>query len=242
MPRINFQDLPLTDDQARAARNYFGWPQAKAAEEGGLSLNKLKRFESGNYVPDPEFLQSLRDFYERRGYKFDDTPAPGAKAKEKGLVFPAGVVGESDEEPRSGARTARASFHHMRISLTDEGEMGRVLDMIEDNETEARRLLGAPVETGLFGGLTEGTQTRHAHALRLLAENGVLFAKLFGRCVGGAPAEDVIAGKKKPDTHAELLHRVCADAHLASRGDLDAKERHKVKKPANSLTAALGLN
>jgi len=65
-PRLTLDHLALSSDQARAARNYFGWPQAKAAEESGLPLHKIKRFESGNYIPDPEFLESLRAFYERR--------------------------------------------------------------------------------------------------------------------------------------------------------------------------------
>lgn len=39
MSRINFDDLPLSSDQARAARNYFGLSQASAAEAADLPLS-----------------------------------------------------------------------------------------------------------------------------------------------------------------------------------------------------------
>ena len=87
---FDIQNLPLQADQARAARNYFGLSQAKAAEACGLPLHKIKRFEAGNYIPDSEFLEDLRGYYEERGFHFDDTPTPGAKAKGNGSVFPSG--------------------------------------------------------------------------------------------------------------------------------------------------------
>lgn len=240
MSRIDFSNLALSSDQARAARNYFGWPQAKAAEEAGLPIHKMKRFEAGNYIPDPEFLEELRAFYEGRGYKFEDTPEPGAKSKGEGLVFPAGVVSKPSENQAQpqGNRPARASFHHMRIALHDP-EMGQVLDLIDANEQAAEQLLRHPVETGIFGGLTEETQTRHAEALKLLAENGALFARLFGREIGGTPNPDVLSQKAEPKSHADLLHRRQADAHLAASGSRDAKARHQTRKPAKSLLSAL---
>lgn len=242
---FDFNSLPLTPELSRAARNYFGFTQAKAAEESGLPAHKIKRFEAGNYIPDIEFLGDLRAFYERRGYKFDDTPVPGAKAKESGLVFPAGVVGETEKNPGSpsGSRPTKASFHHMRIAITDEAEMGRVLDMIQDNEEKAERLLREPMEGrfGLFGGFSEDAEASHGEALKLLAENGLLFAKLFGRHVGGKPKPESLdaASKKKPETHADLLHRLHADTLLAVAGDGDAADRRKARKPASTLKTAI---
>lgn len=241
---IDFSSLPLDPENARAARNYFGMSQAKAADESGLPVNKIKRFESGNYEPNVEFLRDFRSFFERRGYQFPDAVKPGARAKETGMVFPAAMVGETAENQGSPSsnRPKAASFHHMRIALTDETEMGHVLDMIEDNEEKAQELLRRPIETGLFGGFTAGTEARHAEAMRHLAENGTLFAKLFGRPIGGKPAPDVLDGSKsKLGTHAELMHSVQADAHLAASGNVDAKERRRARKPADSLSAALGL-
>jgi hypothetical protein len=244
MSRINFAELPLSADQARAARNYFAWSQATAADKSGLPAHKLKRFETGNYVPDEAFLSDLRKFYERNGYTFDDTEKPGSKARRDGVVFPAGVVGQpsADDGAPMNTRPAKATVHHMRIAVTDDAEMGNLLDLIEANEDKTQELLRLPVESGLFGGITEATEKRHAQAIRLMADNGVMFARLFGRDIGGTPAPDVIAGKKRPTTGAELLHSVQADLHLIRAGDPDAKDRQKAKKPAASVLDAIGLS
>lgn len=236
--------VSLTADQARTARAYFGWNQAKLASESGLPLHKIKRFEAGagragTYLPDAEFLESLRAFYEKRGYRFDDTPVPGANAKESGLVFPEGVVAQADQRtPRAAGKPAQTSFHHMRIALSDP-EMGHTLDLIEENEERAAELMRQPVEAGFFGGLAEQTEARHGEVVKLLAENGLLFAKLFGREVGGTPSAEMLASSKKPATHAELLHRLVSDAHLAASGDSTAQARHKAPKPASTLFEAL---
>lgn len=92
---IDFSELALSPNESRAARNYLGLSQAQAATKSNLPAHKLKRFESGNYVPDSEFIQELRDFFEGQGYNFHDEDAPGAKAKARGDVFPAGVVGKT---------------------------------------------------------------------------------------------------------------------------------------------------
>jgi transcriptional regulator with XRE-family HTH domain len=245
MSRINFENLPLSSDQARAARNYFGWPQAKAAEESGLPLHKIKRFESGNYIPDADFLEALRSFYEKRGYQFSDTPAPGASAKRAGQVFPAGVVGD-DGSPAPDAknyRTGSVNVHHMRIAIQDEGEMGRTLDLIEANEDRVSELLKMPIKSGIWAPVSEDSQAQHAEAVRLLAENGALFARLFGRDIGGKPTpESLKTSQTKPATTRDLLHSLHADAHLAVVGDSEAKDRLKARKPAASVAQALGLS
>lgn len=236
---FDFASLPLSPELSRAARNYFGLTQAKAAEESGLPAHKIKRFESGNYIPDVEFLTDLRAFFEKRGYKFDDTPQPGANAKGKGQVFPGGVVDADDDAPiQPNARPVRASFHHMRIALQDP-EMGHVLDLIEENEARAQELLQHPLQKGVLDQFSDKCEAQHGEAVKLLAENGILFAKLFGRETGGVPAPDVLAGKQQPKTHAELLHRVNADTYMAASGDAKAKERRKAKKPAGTLLSAI---
>jgi len=244
---ITLHNLPLSSDAARAARNYFGWPQSRAAEESGLPINKIKRFEAGNYIPDTEFLQALRAFYEKRGYHFEDTPAPGESAKRNGEVFPDGVVGGSDAPDTKARnyrdRTGAAKVHHMRIAVQDDGVMGRTLDLIEENEERIDALLRNKVKPGLFSDVSEETQAHHAEAVRLLAENGAMFARLFGRDIGGKPtAESLKAGKVKPTTTRDLLHGMQADAHLAVAGDVEAKERRKARKPASSIAQALGLS
>lgn len=245
MSQDYLENLPITSDQARSARNYFAWSQAQAAEESGLPLHKLKRFEAGNgkggvYTPDPEFLHALRAFYERQGFRFDDTEEPGSAAKKDGLVFPAGVVGATQENQgaTSAGKPVKASFHHMRIALA-EPEMGHVLDLIEQNEEQAKRLLAEPVEAGLLDRFSDKTEALHGEVTRLMAANGMLFAKLFGRDVGGKPTPGNLDGSEKIKNQAQLLHRVHADTHMAASGDSDAKDRLATRKPARTLASAL---
>jgi|SRR5580765_178566 len=237
---IDVQSLPLQADQARAARNYFGLSQAKAAEACSLPLHKIKRFEAGNYIPDTEFLEDLRAFYEDRGFDFNDTPAPGAKAKESGSVFPAGVIGNQQPSPSSVpiGRPQKASFHHMRVALP-EPQMSEALDLIDANEQKVEALLSEPLAPGFLSDLTDASEARHVEALKLLAENGALFARLFGREIGGTPKPALLAGKEKPRSQADLLHRSHADAHLAIEGSRDAKARHQARKPAKTIMGAL---
>lgn len=238
---FDFSALPLTPDDARAARNYLGFSQAKAAKESGLPDHKIKRFEAGNYIPDETFMVGLRSFFEARGYEFQDTQKPGQKARGTGQVFPAGVVGDTTENQGAPqvSRPQRAQFHHMRIAISDPDEMGRVLDLIDANEQRAEERLQRPVETGLFGGLTETSQVTHAEALKLLAENGAMFARLFGRQVGGTPKPGILDSKARPATHADLLHQRQADAHRIAEGDRAAMTRRQVAKPASSLIGSL---
>ena len=239
---FDFSTLPLTPDNARAARNYLALSQVKAADESGLPAHKIKRFEAGNYIPDEGFLTDLRTFFEERGYVFQDTQKPGAKAKENGRVFPGGVVGDTTEtqgEPRVSS-PQRASFHHMRIALSDEDAMGRILDVIDENEERAQELLQQPIESSLFGGMTDACEGRHGEALAALAENGRLFGLLFGRKIGGEPRPGLLEGNERPTTLAELLHQRQADASLyALSGNHEAKVRKKTRKPAPTLRAAV---
>ncbi len=239
---IDFTSLPLTPDNARAARNYLGLSQAKAAEESALPAHKIKRFEAGNYIPDEPFLRDLRTFFEQRGYEFQGTPKPGERARASGVVFPAAVVGgaAADHDLSQPTRPHRSAFHHMRIAVTDEDSMGRILDLIDLNEERVQELLQQPLETGLFGGLTEDCEARQAEAVSLLAENGRMFGLLFGREVGGPPNPDVLEGKAKPATHADLMHRRQADATLfALQGSQEAKARVKARKPPESVSGAI---
>lgn len=238
---LDYSTLPITPDDLRAARNYYGLSQVRAAEESGLPAHKWKLFEAGNYVPDMPFLTGVRTFFEKRGYEFRGTRRPGESAKEAGQVFPASMVGIGSEggADGQGGRPQRATFHHMRIALKDEDQMGRVLDLIEQNELKSEELSNLPVEAGFFGGLSESAQATHAEALKLLAENGMLFAMLFGRSIGGEPDTGIVAGKARPATQAELLHQRQADAHRIVAGDRDALAQRRAKKPAESLLTAL---
>ena len=236
---IDFSQYPLSPETAKAARNYLGLNQDAAAKASELPINKLKRFESGKYLPDPEFLQSLREFYQGEGYEFPNTPSPGASAKAKGNVFPNGVVAPSETDGFPTGKLSSTTVQHIRISpdLTD-NEIGYTFDLIEANEDRVTLLLQEPLQQGLLGGYSDNCEARHGQAVRLLAENGTLFAKLLGR-----PLSKALTPDQKPETHADLLGKTQADMHGAVGGAHDAVIQHKEKhtaRPETLRSAILG--
>jgi DNA-binding XRE family transcriptional regulator len=191
---IDFSGLALSPNESRAARNYLGLSQAQAAEKSNLPAHKLKRFETGNYVPDSQFVQELRDYFEGQGYNFHDEDAPGAKAKARGDVFQSGVVGETASstgetdgfptiEPGKLSRPEKANLQFMRISPNLENDqIDRVFDCIEENETALFDGSDKPITTGfLADGPSTQSQAQAIYLLRRLAENGLLYARLMGR-------------------------------------------------------------
>lgn len=241
---IDFSDLPLTPDQARAARNYCGMTQAQSAAASGLPAYKIKRFELGTTIPDIEFLDGLRSFYEGKGYEFPDTVKPGEKTKSKGTVFPGGVVDGADEDepdltpPR---KVKKSTVQHIRIAsnLSDE-EIGSILEHIEANEEQVEELLQAKVESGLMGGLSDKAEAQHGQMLRLLSENGTLWAKLVGRSLVKPPADGKVS-TGAPKTQADLMAKTQAHVHSAIAGDkAAAAAKRKAHKPANLLNAIFG--
>ncbi len=247
---IDFSDLALSPNESRAARNYLGLSQAQTAEQSDLPAHKLKRFETGNYVPDNEFLKALRDFYETQGYNFHDEDAPGAKAKARGDVFPAGVLGKTDELQRGTgsspmskpARPQSANLQFMRISPDLENDqIDRILDTIEENEGVlsdlADRAVSRPFLSDLPGTLS---QAQAVSALRRLAENGLLHAALLGREVVSPGTET--ASASSANTIGDLMQAAFGDMLRAVvDGNKEAAARRKGREePTEVLQALVG--
>jgi len=262
---IDFSDLALSPNESRAARNFLGLSQAQAAEKSNLPTHKIKRFESGNYVPDCKFLEDLREFYEGEGFNFHDEDAPGAKAKARGDVFPAGVVGgtdggtnETDGSPSENQgklpRPQSVQLQYMRITPSLESiQVDRVFDCIEDNEEAIRAGMAAPVRNGFLSeSPSAATQAQAIALLRRLAENGLLYARLMGRELvslpsseGQAEQEGVLLGmsnKAKAATVGDLLALAMADLQRAVvDGDTEAQARRKGRaEPVEVLQALVG--
>lgn len=248
---IDFSNLALSPNESRAARNYLGLSQAQAATKSNLPAHKLKRFEAGNYVPDGQFLEDLRAFFEQEGFNFHDERAPGAKARANGDVFPAGVLGlpSDDDDGTDGSpsenqgkpgRPVLTSVHHMRVTRDlDEDAIDRVFGCIEANEEALEAAMTTPAAHGIFGAFDGPTQVRALAALRLLAENGLLYARLMGR-----EPLPVLAGQDgtKAKTVGELLAMAMGDLQAAVvAGDKAAQTRRKGREePTEVLQVLLG--
>ena len=262
---IDFSELALSPNESRAARNFLGLSQAQAAEKSNLPAHKIKRFESGNYVPDCKFLEDLREFYEGEGFNFHDEDAPGAKAKARGDVFPAGVVSgtdggteETDGSPSENQgklpRPQSVQLQYMRITPGLEStQVDRVFDCIEDNEEAIRAGMASPVRNGFLSESPSAvTQAQAIALLRRLAENGLLYARLMGRelvslpsAEGQAEQEGVLLGmsnKAKAATVGDLLALAMVDLQRAVvDGDTEAQARRKGRaEPVEVLQALIG--
>lgn len=240
---IDFSELALTPNESRAARNFLGLSQAQTAEQSNLPAHKLKRFETGNYVPDNQFLQELREFFEEQGYNFHDDETPGAKAKSRGDIFPAGVVGKTEGvasgKPGKLPRPQTASLQFMRITPTLESEqVDRAFDCIEDNEAAVIDAADEPISRGFLSDSPDAsTQSKSIAMLRRLAENGVLYARLMGREL--LPVDRDTSGSTAK-TVGDLLCLAMADMQLGVMdGDKEAQARRKGRAVPSEVMQAL---
>lgn len=253
--KIDFTNSPLAPEESRAARNYLGLSQAQAATQSGLPAHKLKRFETGNYVPDSQFLQELRDFFEQQGFNFHDEDAPGAKAKARGDVFPAGVVGktggaaeETDGSPSENQGKPRrmqpANVQYMRITpVLSSEQIDHILETVDDNITAIKADAENKLNRPLFSDYPDGeSQVKAIASLRRLAENGLLHARLLGHDLMPAPHANQDLTVENAQTVGELLDLAMADLHRAViDGDKDASARRKGReKPSGVLQALVG--
>jgi len=199
-----------------------------------------------------QFIQDLREFFEGQGYSFHDEETPGAKAKSRGDVFPAGVVGKSasSTEETSGstsgkpgklARPQTANLQFMRITpMLESDQVDRVFDCIEANEAALTDAAGKPVVLGFLSDSPDSaTQAKAIAVLRRLAENGLLYARLMGREL--LPA-DQTTGSSKVKTVGDLLTFAMADLQRGVvDGDKDAQARRKSRaEPVEVLQALVG--
>lgn len=255
---IDFSELALSPNESRAARNFLGLSQAQAAEQSTLQAHKLKRFEAGNYVPDSQFLDELRAFYEGQGYDFHDDQSPGAKAKANGDVFPSGVLGETagfleetDSSPSVASgklpRPQKANVQFIRITpALQDDQIDRVFACIESNEEAIQAAADSVIERSfllsLDGPVPVAAQARAVALLRRLAENGLLYARLTGRSLLPLGQESETRTVDTVKTVGALLDLAMTGLQLAViDGDKDSQAQRKARvEPKGVLQALVG--
>lgn len=179
--------LPVTAEQSRASRFQLGLTQANVIEQSELAGHKLKNFETGRFVPDMAFLQSLREFYESRGIDFNEQtsmdtqkPTPGA-----GIVVP-----------------MQTSRFVVDPALPQE-QVDSILDRMDSNDARIAELMNSSLEKGLFASYTEKTVADTQELFGLMAENYLLFRTLQGRNIL-APLPEKVVLKNQADLISSL--------------------------------------
>lgn len=130
----------------------------------------------------------------------------------------------------------------MRIAPTLEDEqIDRILECIDANETAFVSAASKPIVRPWWNeGLPQEAQLLALTALRQLAENGFLHAKLLGRDLLSMDAQRVEATAAK--TVGELLDLALGDLHRAVvDGDKEAQARRKGREePTEVLQVLVG--
>lgn len=185
--------LPITGDQSRAARFQLGLTQANVIEESGLPGHKLKNFETGRFVPDMPFLESLRDFYTDKGVDLE--------------------ARKPDTKPATGSAMVRP-VSRMCFYVSDQvadDVVDQILGRMDANDDRIAAILRSSVGIGFFSAYSEETEAKQRELFGAMAENYLLFRILQGRNIVASPHEG-----RLPATHADLLSTFFAASPLAA--------------------------
>ncbi|MBT0962055.1 hypothetical protein [Denitromonas iodatirespirans] len=161
--------LPITAEQSRAARFQLGLTQAELIANSELPGWKLKQFETGRFVPDIPFLESLRDYFQEKGIQFGDQPTARLKTATNSNHAESQLIGQ---QPRMG------------FFVTDEVPADVVQSLLERmtaNDERIGELMDGRVESGWFSEFDEDTEAKVRQLAAALAENYILFCSLQGR-------------------------------------------------------------
>jgi hypothetical protein len=192
--------LPITAEQSRAARFQLGLTQANVIEQSELAGHKLKNFETGRFVPDMAFLQSMRTFYESRGIDFSDADAKPANTDAQKPTLGVGIVA-----PMQTSRFV------VDPALPQE-QVDSILERMDSNDVRIAELMNCSLESGLFSSYTEKTDADTKELFGLMAENYLLFRTLQGRNIL-APLPE----KSVPKSQAELISSLYSTALLVGQ-------------------------
>lgn len=192
------KNLPITAEQSRAARFQLGLTQANVIEQGSLAGYKLKQFETGRFVPDMPYLESLRAFYEQHGISFAENPAP-APTQEK--------------FERPGASMVQPIAIQRFIVAVGQEVADPILERMDANDERIAALIKQTVGSGFLSDYSEETENALRELYQTATENYLLFRLLQGRNVVAAK------GAEQPvSTIADLLARYQSAEFMALLG------------------------
>lgn len=193
--------LPITAEQSRASRFQLGLTQANVIEESNLPGHKLKNFETGRFVPDMPFLESLRDYYAQKGIDFTETVAI------TDIIQP----GQQQENAPGGAMVRPVSRMCFYVSDQVAPEaVNQILGRMDGNDDRIAAILQSPLKGGFLSAYDEETEAKQRELFGAMAENYLLFRILQGRNI----ISPLPAGVE-PATHADLLATFFATSPIA---------------------------
>lgn len=202
--------LPITAEQSRVARFQLGLTQANVIEQSELAGHKLKNFETGRFVPDMAFLQSLRAFYEERGIQFNEAEPAKTEAETEKQKHGVGIVA-----PIPNGRFV------VDPNLTME-EVDSTLERMDNNDARIAELMTQTLESGLLSSYSAKTQEATQELYGLMAENYLLFRALQGRNIMTPPPD-----KAQPKTQGDLIGGLYATTLLSNQQQIEEPTEEK---------------
>lgn len=180
--------LPITAEQSRAVRFQLGLTQANVIEQSELAGHKLKNFETGRFVPDMAFLQSLREFYESRGIKFNE-----AETEQTSAVA-------QKPTPGIGIVVPMQTSRFVVDPALPQAQVDSILERMDGNDARIAELMNRTLESGLLSSYSAKTDTDTKEIFGLMAENYLLFRTIQGRNILTPPPE-----KAELKTQSDLI-------------------------------------
>lgn len=170
----------LTAELSKQARRQLGLSQRDVIEGTGLPSYKLKQWEANGFDLKLSDQHTVRDFYAEhaasKGLSFDDIEAQ----------FNASNSGTTTD-PQVARNLDRMGF---LISAKIAPEtVDQLMTDIDASDERIAELVKAAVQTSLFGGLSENTETQVRELFGHLAANYLRFRCLQGRNIV-APTRD----------------------------------------------------
>lgn len=166
--------LPVTAEQSRASRFQLGLTQANVIEESSLPGHKLKNFETGRFIPDMPFLESLRDYYAQKGIDFTETVTVTDKIQ----------TSQQPDNAPGGAMVRPVS--RMCFYVTDqlpESSINAILMRMDENDERIAEIMKSPVKAGFLSQYDEQTENALRELFVTMGESYLAFRMLQGRNV-----------------------------------------------------------
>lgn len=155
----------ITPDQSKRARRELSQSQQQVAKALGISRAKISWLESGKFLPEAEFMEKLRDYFESQGVELDDEddadaddePADDADADEDededdDDAKAKGKHRKPSKQPKHGKPSKQPKQHQSKVQkirissdLTDE-QVGAIMDAIDVQDDHIATLLSDKVQ------------------------------------------------------------------------------------------------
>ena len=189
--------------QAKNARHSLGLTQSQVADQAGVSLSYIKRFETNRESGSAAFQKKLADFFSSQGVDLDEMFGS--------QDVPSGASAYTGPGRQLVKPVMRRCFY-ISPSIPDEA-VDSLLGQMDVNDDRVAELLPQAVQTGFIGSYSRATEEDVRELIQRLAQNYLLFRVLQGRNIL-APRE--ASGEEEERTLVDVVSKYLSDDTIAA--------------------------